>query len=344
MRFSDLIGHRRLARWLARAAAEGRAAGAYLFYGPDGAGKASVASAFVAAVACSRRSEEGEACGTCPDCLAVQEGRHPDVAWVVPGGEGETVSIEQVRRLRSWLALSSGAPWGRAAVIEQADRMSLQAANALLKVLEEPPGPAVMVLLAREPAAVPETIQSRCLRFHVGPVPLTELAEALRARTGVSPEEAAARAALAGGLPGRALAGSGQQAARREQAMAWIERAVDGSPQELLRLSRSLESADPASVDELMQAMIWLWRDVVTWRWTKRPELLADRVLRERVAAVGDRVGPGRAAQALESLLTARRMMAEYANRRLVLHWAWMALRRARVGPPAAPVGAGSSA
>ena len=332
MRFSDVIGHERVVRWLSQAVAGGRAGGAYLFYGPEGAGKATLASAFVAALACGSRTPEGEACGTCSSCRAVAQGRHPDVWWVEPASDAGNITIEQVRDLRAWLGLSAGSPWGKAAVVDHADRMTPQAANALLKTLEEPSGPAVIVLLAREPSALPDTIQSRCFRFYVGPVPVATLARALQARLGLTPEEAKSRALLAGGLPGRALGPADAVAGQRQAAMEWIERALGASVQELLRLSRGVEQADGREVDERLVAMIWLWRDVAAWRWTKRPELLVSAELAPRLVAVGDRVDPARAVQALETLMAARRMVAEYANRRLVLHWAWMTLRSARTG------------
>lgn len=330
MRFSDVIGHERVVRWLAQAVAGGRAGGAYLFYGPEGAGKGTLASAFVAALACRRRTPQGEACGACESCQAMARGRHPDLLWVEPSSDAGNVTIDQVRELRFWLGLSAGSPWGKAAVIDQADRMTLQAANALLKTLEEPSGPAVIVLLARELSAIPDTIQSRCFRFYVGPVPVGRLAEALQARLGLTPEQAKGRAMLAGGLPGRALGQAESVASQREAAMGWVEQALGASPQELLRLSRSAEQADGREVDERLAAMIWLWRDVAAWRWTKRPDLLVNVELAARLTTVGDRVDPGRAVQALETLMAARRMMAEYASRRLVLHWAWMTMRSAR--------------
>lgn len=330
VRFSDVIGHERVVKWLSQALASGRAGGAYLFYGPEGAGKATLASAFVAALACRHRSPDGEACGTCESCRAVARGQHPDLFWVEPVSDAGNVTIDQIRQLRFWLGLSAGSPWGKAAVIDQADRMTPQAANALLKTLEEPSGPAVIVLLARELSAVPDTIQSRCFRFYVGPVPVAKLAGALEARLGLTPEEAKSRAMLAGGLPGRALGLAEAVASHREAAMGWVEQALGASPRELLRLSRSAEQADAREVDGRLLAMIWLWRDVAAWRWTKRPELLVNVELERRLMAVGNQVDPGRAVQALETLIAARRMIAEYTNRRLVLNWAWMTLRSAR--------------
>ena len=334
LRFSEIIGHVRVVQWLARIASEGRGPGAYLLYGPEGAGKTSLASAFVAALACRRRSAQGEACGVCEACRAVAAGRHPDVTWVEPAADADGIGIDQVRRLRNWLGMSATSDWGKAAIIQQADRMSLQAANALLKTLEEPPGPAAIVLLARDLQAIPETIQSRCQRFFVGPVPAPVLARALASRLGLDDDEAHTRAVLAGGLPGRALDPSGSAvAAWRQRAMEWIEQAVQGSPRELIGLARDAERAGPHEVDAQFQAMIWLWRDVAAWGWVRRADCLIDLGLSDRVVAVGRQVDPARAVDALETLLTARRMLAEYTHPRLVLHWAWMTLRRARAGP-----------
>lgn len=333
-----MIGHERVVRWLSRAAGSGRAGGAYLLYGPPGAGKSTIAAAFVSALACQRRGPDGDACGSCDACRAVARGRHPDVRWVQPSTEAGSITIDQIRDLRFWLGLASGSPWGKAAVVEQADRMTLQAANALLKTLEEPAGPAAIVLLARELSALPETLRSRCLCFYVGPVPVSRLAAALQAMLGLPPEQARARALIAGGLPGRALSADPDADGQRAAAMEWVEQALEAPPEELLRAARAAEQDDARRVDGRFEAMVWLWRDVAAWRWTRRRDLLVDVELAPRVMAAGDRVDPHEAARALEDLVEARRMISEHTSRRLVLQWAWMTLRRSRSAsrwPPA---------
>lgn len=329
MRFSDVVGHARAVAWLRRALASGRAGGAYLFYGPPGVGKGTLALAFAAALTCPHRTDEQEACGRCGGCRAAARGQHPDITWIEPHSEAGNVTIEQIRDLRAHLSLSAGASGWKVAIIDRAERMTLQAANALLKTLEEPAGQAVLVLLAGELALVPETIQSRCLRFYLAPVPVSDLVRELEARLGLPPEEARARAALAGGCPGRALAGMEGVTARRKAALGWMQEALDAPAREVDRLAKAADQADLAQVDETLSAMIWLWRDVAAWSWTKRPDLMINSDLRDHLAPIGQKVAPEKAVSALEALLGARRMVSEYTSRRLTLNWAWMTLRSA---------------
>ena len=327
MRFDEVIGHEPATGYLRRALVRGRLAHAYLFYGPEGVGKRAVAFALAAAVVCSRRDPDGTACGSCPDCAACRAGSHPDVRYVEPATEAGHLSIQQVRELRSWLGLSGARSRHKAAVVDRVDRMTPEAANAFLKALEEPPPGSLVLLLTADATSVLSTIRSRALPLHFGPVPAPRIARALEAR-GVPPEAARQRAVLARGRPGRALEGSSRDEEARQQAREWLTRAATAPPPELDQLAQRLERADAAEVDAGLCAMIWLWRDVAVWSWTQADSPAAGPPdLPEELARLARRLTPPRAAEGLQRLLQARRMMQEYASRRLVLDWAWMSLR-----------------
>lgn len=182
------IARERLAPIL-RAMRRGRAAHAYLLLGPAAGGCAVAGHSLVAAYLCP--DEPGAGCGRCRSCVGVARDTHPDYAVVRPASRSRQVLIEQIRELE--MRLSRRPVWGgrRAGLVEEADRMTIQAANAFLKTLEEPPPETMLVLTAAAPEGLPETIVSRCQRAYVGEIEpaarpewLPELARALAAIDG----------------------------------------------------------------------------------------------------------------------------------------------------------------
>jgi hypothetical protein len=180
----------------------GRLAHAWLVVGPRGAGKAAFARNLVAAALCHRRGPGGLPCGRCDACEAVAADRHPDVWWV--GSEGR-LGVAEARAFGHGVALRADGSV-RVLVVEACERLTGFAAAALLKVLEDPPGPRLFILLTEAPEQVEPTLRSRCQLVRLHPAPLDELAAWLVAH---DPARGTAEAALqvaraAGGWPGRA--------------------------------------------------------------------------------------------------------------------------------------------
>lgn len=183
------------------AAAENPAAmtHAWLFTGPPGSGRSVAARAFAAALQCPRHG-----CGECVSCHTVMTGTHSDVREIVP--EGLSISVKSMRTLVQSAARRPAMGKYQVLIITDADRLTENAANALLKFVEEPPDQTIFLLCAPSdhPEDVRVTIRSRCR-----PVPLrTPSAEAiagvLASRDGIDPETARWAASVAGGHVGRA--------------------------------------------------------------------------------------------------------------------------------------------
>jgi DNA polymerase-3 subunit delta' len=196
---------------------------AYLFAGPEGGGKSLAARAFAAAVLC-----EAGGCGTCRSCRLALADKHPNVFVVEP--EGRDIHVETVKQ-EIWHPAYRTAPEpGRKVfVVREADRLNPSAADALLKVLEEPPADAVFLLLSARPHELPETILSRCHVVTFQPLAEPFIVEALVAE-GADPERAALAARLSGGNLGRArrLAMDPEGLAFRDVARRALERAAAG--------------------------------------------------------------------------------------------------------------------
>ncbi len=215
--FTELVGQEHAAAQL-RAAADdapdaraGRASAAmthaWLITGPPGSGRSTAALAFAAALVCP----EG-GCGRCAECVAVKHSAHADVEHVVP--EGVTYTIAETHELVRRSALSpSRAPW-HVFVLEDADRLNAESANALLKSIEEPTPGTVWILCAPSTEDVLPTIRSRCRHLMLATPSTAEVALALSDVFGVDPAMASFAARAAQGHIGRARALATDESAR----------------------------------------------------------------------------------------------------------------------------------
>jgi len=198
--FDDLPGQERVATYLRTAVESGSTSHAYLFVGPHGSGKRTAATLLACALIC----DDG-GCGTCPACVRVRRGAHPDVHVVAPEGAA-TYLVEQVRDdlvPDMWLAPAAGHT--KVYIIERADALGDSAANAFLKTLEEPPASVRIVLLTDDYDAVLPTIISRCQVIRFAPVTPSQAVALLAERTGVGADAAVAALAASSGVVPRAL-------------------------------------------------------------------------------------------------------------------------------------------
>lgn len=141
-----------------------------LFCGPRGTGKGAFARAFAQSLLCAALLADDEACGECGPCRLASAGNHPDLRQIVPEEEGKVIKIDQVRELADFANLKSHGGGSRIAVLDPADAMNRNAANSLLKTLEEPPPGTILMLVSHQPALLPVTVRSRCqqIRFTAG--------------------------------------------------------------------------------------------------------------------------------------------------------------------------------
>jgi DNA polymerase III subunit delta' len=206
---------------------------AWLFTGPPGSGRSVAARAFAAALQCPNGGD-----GTCHECRTVLAGTHADVHVVVP--DGLSIGAQEARSLiRVAGRAPSGGRW-QVVMVEDADRMTESASNAILKMIEEPPSRTVFLLCAPSlhPDDVPVTIRSRCRVVGLRTPPVDAIADVLARRDGVDPALAAWSAAASGGHVGRA-----RRLARDEDARL-ARKAVLDVPLSLVSLAACLDAAD----------------------------------------------------------------------------------------------------
>jgi DNA polymerase-3 subunit delta' len=195
MSLQSIAGQDRAVRTLLNSLRERRLSHAYLFSGPPGTGKRRAALCFAKAILCAREGDD--ACGRCAECRKVDSGNHTALTIIEP--DGAFIKIEQIRALQREFAYRTASGRPKVAIIVHADRMTTEAANSLLKFLEEPTEAAVAILVSDNGHAVLPTLLSRCQRIDFVLLPPQVIYNALL-REGCSDELARSAAHLVGGL------------------------------------------------------------------------------------------------------------------------------------------------
>lgn len=204
MPFTNIQGQDRAIAILQNALARHRLAHAYLFIGPAGVGKKRTAFALAQAVLCDDGVREG--CGSCISCTLVTAGSHPDMTLVALEPGKQSLGIDQVRELQRILSLRPIQGKKKVALLEDAHLLNPAAQSALLKILEEPPGDALLILLTVNSATLSRPLLSRCQQVRFSPLPASVI-EALLVREHDKDQTAAHTLALySQGSIGRALA------------------------------------------------------------------------------------------------------------------------------------------
>ena len=200
---NPVIGHQHIIEQLQRTVASDRIAGAYLFVGPTGVGKETVARYFAQLIFCQQNAQPPIVCGTCLACRKVDSGNHPDLQFIRP--EGSLLRIGQIRELQKQIVYEPLEASRKVYILTDVERMNAEAENCLLKTLEEPPASSVLILLTSNIQVLLPTTRSRCqiLQFH--PMPTQELAAVLTDRFSVASEQATTLAIAAGGAIGKAI-------------------------------------------------------------------------------------------------------------------------------------------
>lgn len=240
---------------------------AYLFTGPPGLGRRTLALRFARALNCPQPPAPGEACGECKTCQQIERMQYPDLAVVQAEKEGGVLKVEQVRAVRQSLALKPYQGKYRVALFLRFQEANPNAANALLKTLEEAPAHVVLVLTADNAELLLPTIVSRCETLRLRPLPV-ETAAARLEQSGADPETARLLAHVSGGRPGYAL-----RLLQDGEALEFRARRLDDL-QSLLRATRRERFAYAEKLtDRRTEArerfretlLVWLsfWRDVL---------------------------------------------------------------------------------
>ncbi len=339
MPFSEILGQDRAVGALRAALRRGALHHAYLFAGPEGVGKGTAARLLAQAANCEAGRAD-DACGSCTPCRKVARGVHPDVMvveqeramakagrWDPKGGRtpSRDIVVDQVRELVDRrLSLRRFEGRRRFIVLDPADAMNVQAQNALLKTLEEPPPDTTLVLVSSAADALLPTIRSRCLRIGFAPLPAGLVEERLVA-AGRPVPEARLAASLAGGSLGRALSLDAEALAERRSAVERAARLPADDAGAWIAFARERSGDREAARETCELLLVWL-RDVLVRAVAggEAPLALAD--LGSVTAEAASRLGPAEAlrrGEAVKGALAALRHNAgpALALERMLIGW-----------------------
>lgn len=249
MPFSDIIGHERPITAMTAALRLNRLAHAYLFHGEAHVGKFLTATRLAQALNCEHplSVEQLDSCGACRSCLQIAARTHPDFVVIEPDHESAVpqIKIDQIRDIEQQLIYRPLIGERKICIIDDAERLTIGAANALLKTLEEPPGHALFMLISSRPQALPITIRSRCQALRFTPPTHIQVEATLVRQREIPPDEARFLALFSDGRIGEALTlDLAALHAQQRECLDLVAPATLQSITAILTLAESLAKAD----------------------------------------------------------------------------------------------------
>lgn len=325
MSFADFPEQQHVVQLLQRSMERSRLAHAYLFTGDNLDELEAVARTLAKTLNCQqprRKTADGrplDSCDACLSCRKIGDTLYPDVQWIRPESKSRVILIEQMRDLMAEMHLKPTEAQFKVAVIVAADRLNVQAANAFLKTLEEPPPRSILVLLSTEPQRILETILSRCLRLNFAGGGGQRFDAAQTAWLASFSEAAASqqqgllnRYRLLGTL----LSHLGQTKTEIEKVLSArspLERYDDVDPKLREKWEEELSAATEAEYRrqraDLLLGLQWWFRDIWLQTLAVPGDLLSFPRLKPGTEAVAKRISPGEATDNLQVLEQTQRLL-----------------------------------
>jgi DNA polymerase-3 subunit delta' len=260
MAFRDIVGHQRPIKWLQTAVTTNHLGHAYLFHGELTIGKRLTAIALAQYLHCEAPQDAPtpDACGLCRSCHQIAQATHPDFLLIQPEDEQKhnpKITIGQIRDIEHLVIYRPLVGSHKVCLIDQADSMTQEAANALLKTLEDPPDHCLFLLISSRPEHLLTTIRSRCITLRFSPLPAAGIYEFLRNRTDWDATDAQLIAAFSEGRLGSALSCDPTELKvklRQYWALLFGEHAASAS--RVMDMSEGLVKSN-----QVQEAIHWFW-------------------------------------------------------------------------------------
>lgn len=266
--FRDVVGHKEVIRYIQNAVKENKVSHAYILNGEKGSGKKLLASLFATTLLCERKGEDP--CNECHSCVQAESGNHPDIIWV-SHEKPNSIGVDDIReQVNNTVDIKPYQGPYKVYIISQADMMTVQAQNALLKTIEEPPQYVVILLLTENAEMLLPTINSRCVMLKLRNIRDTLVKKYLMEKLQVPDYKADICAAFAQGNIGKAmmLANSEHFNEIHEEAVHLLQHIHDMELSEIVSAVNRITAYKIEITDYLDIMMIW-YRDVLLYKATK---------------------------------------------------------------------------
>jgi len=319
--FKSFVGNRRVVDILRRAVDQGRLPHALIFAGPSGVGKRTLALLLAQLLNCIR-PERDEPCGVCNACRKISGGTHPDVRVVEP--DGAFIKIDQVRAMIDEVAYQPFEGKYRMVILDGADQMRVEAANCLLKTLEEPPSRSVLVLVTAKPYLLLGTIRSRSRLLQFGPIAEDDIEAFLTGTQGRTPDDARLAASFSNGSLSMATA---FDAARHKEVRAMALRFVSM----LLRREGFAQASALGSGIAKDKELFLVWLDMAAtllqdvYYAQTAPARIGQRDIARELAGLAQSAPRARVLGAIEAVKNLRSGLLQNVNRQLALEALFLA-------------------
>ncbi|NPV93518.1 MAG: DNA polymerase III subunit delta' [Firmicutes bacterium] len=325
MPWSEIRGQEPAISQLRPAIERGRVGHAYLFYGPKGVGKRTTARVFAQALTCREEPENG-GCGKCRTCRNIEGGSYPDLHLVSSEGSLRMEHTQQIIR-QAFISPLEGER--RIFIVLEVEKLTPEAGNNLLKVLEEPPGDSVFILTTTSLPGVLPTIRSRCLPVGFSPLSDQLVLELVREKGWAESGPESLVVNMAGGSPGAASAvmQSGGLLSVREESMSLIELLAQAVKSPGGKVKSELTRVQ---LEVRLRVMASLFRDLLVWQKTGTEELLINR---DQIEFIKRQAGHWNSPmRCLEIIENTNRRLAQNANLPLLWEVCWLELAEHRGG------------
>lgn len=272
--FKDIIGQESIKKHLQTAIKTGNLSHAYIINGEYGSGRQTIASALAKTIQCQSKTDDTDACGVCTSCKQAESHNHPDIKYITH--DKTSISVNDIReQLNNDIYIKPYSSEYKIYIIPDANKMTEQAQNALLKTIEEPPVYAIIILLTENCDSLLPTIRSRCVTLTMNPVEKDKICTYLENKFQLEPEQAQIAANYCQGNIGKAI--------RFASSSDFIE-----MKNQVLKLLKNLDSMDIASIidtikefsthkndiNDYLDLMLLWYRDVLMFKVTKDANLL----------------------------------------------------------------------
>lgn len=275
--FKDIIGQDNVKKHLQMGIRKGNISHAYIINGETGSGRRLLASAMTKTLLCENPTQEGDACGVCKSCLQADSNNHPDVRFITH--EKASIGVDDIReQLVNDITIKPYSSTHKVYIIPDADKMTEQAQNALLKTIEEPPEYAVIILLTETADTLLETIRSRCIVLNTRPLDKDEIKQYLINNLQMEPERAEIAAGFCQGNVGKAIhfASSEDFQETKADTLRLVKEIDNMDITDMVSMIKELNQRK-GKIDEYLDLMLLWYRDVLMFKVTKDANILLYR-------------------------------------------------------------------